>query len=149
MIETTAELIESLKAIEQKLLKEYDIVDHPVLIGDMYEGLSKHWQDLNVDKNETAWGGEPGADLLTHYLKPETLLLYTHKKNKLAADWTRIPNEQGILKTYEKFWKEEPTDPMGYAPPLLLYADLLQTHDPRCLDTANIIYEKYLKNEFA
>lgn len=130
----------------------YGEILRPALFLQAYHFFDKkklaHWQDLNFDKNEMAWGGEPGADLLTHYLKPETLLLYTPKKNTLAADWTLIPNEQGVLTTYEKFWKDEPTDPMGYAPPLLLYADLLLTHDPRCLDTANIIYENYLKNEF-
>jgi hypothetical protein len=29
-----------------------------------------------------------------------------------------------------------------------VYADLLLTNDPRCLETAGMIYDKYLKNEF-
>lgn len=34
------------------------------------------------------------------------------------------------------------------APAILVYADLIITDDPRCIETAQMIYEKYLKHEF-
>ncbi len=43
MIETVAELLEALKEKEVAKLLEYDDIEHPVMIGDMYEGLT---QDL-------------------------------------------------------------------------------------------------------
>jgi len=41
MIKTVSDLLLSLKSREQELLKQYDIVKHPGIIGDMYEGLTK------------------------------------------------------------------------------------------------------------
>jgi len=40
MIKTIADLLEEIKAKGTELIKKYEIVDHPVLIGDMYEGLT-------------------------------------------------------------------------------------------------------------
>ena len=34
-----------------------------------------HWQDLPIKTGVAFWGGEPGGNLLTHYLKPEILTL--------------------------------------------------------------------------
>jgi len=41
MINTISDLLLAFKNKEQKLLKKYDIVKHPGLIGNMYEGLTK------------------------------------------------------------------------------------------------------------
>lgn len=41
MINTISDLLNALKNKEQELLKDYDIVKHPGIIGDMYEGLTK------------------------------------------------------------------------------------------------------------
>ena len=41
MLNTISDLLNALKNKEQELLKEYDIVKHPGIIGDMYEGLTK------------------------------------------------------------------------------------------------------------
>jgi hypothetical protein len=41
MIKTVSDFLEELKAKGLELIKKYEIIDHPVLIGDMYEGLTK------------------------------------------------------------------------------------------------------------
>lgn len=41
MISTVSDLLLTLKDREQELLKQYDIVKHPGIIGNMYEGLTK------------------------------------------------------------------------------------------------------------
>ena len=43
MIRTVSDFLEELKTKSVELIKKYEVVDHPVLIGDMYEGLT---QDL-------------------------------------------------------------------------------------------------------
>ena len=54
MINTVSDLLENLKIKEQELLKRYNIVKHPGIIGDMYEGLTKNilnksiFQGLNL-----------------------------------------------------------------------------------------------------
>lgn len=98
---------------------------------------------------KTVWGGEPAADLLTNYLKPQVLTIYTTaKKNQLMLEWKLLPAADGNIRLYEKFWKDEQFDQHPYAPELLVYADLLLTGDPRCLETAEMIYDKHLKYEF-
>jgi hypothetical protein len=43
MIRTVSDFLSELKSKGTELIKKYEIIDHPVLIGDMYEGLT---QDL-------------------------------------------------------------------------------------------------------
>ena len=42
MIKTLSEFLLELKKNEERLLQKYSVIKHPGLIGDMYEGLSKH-----------------------------------------------------------------------------------------------------------
>jgi hypothetical protein len=77
--------------------------------------------------------------------------------------WRLIPDAHGNVEIYERFWNgntvQEKMKPpykiqtgqnsnIPLAHPLLVYADLVLTNDPRCLETAEMIYLKYLKNEF-
>jgi hypothetical protein len=41
MIKTVSDFLAELKSKGTELIKKYEIVDHPVLIGDMYEGLTQ------------------------------------------------------------------------------------------------------------
>jgi hypothetical protein len=41
MINNVADLLSGIKEKEIELIKKYEIINHPVLIGDMYEGLTK------------------------------------------------------------------------------------------------------------
>jgi hypothetical protein len=45
MIRTVSDFLEELKKRGQELIKKYHIVNHPVLIGDMYEGLTQQILD--------------------------------------------------------------------------------------------------------
>ncbi len=151
-INKTTYKLQNKKALLERWITAYGETLRPTLFLEAYNFWDKNkfrdWQNLAFEKGETVWGGEPGGDLLTNYLQPEILTLYTREKSKLVTKWTIIPNEEGVLKVYQKFWKDEILDQYPYAPPLLVYADLLLTNDPRCLETANMIYDKHLKHEF-
>ena len=41
MITTVADLLEKIKGEEERLLEKYSIVKNPLMIGNMYEGLTK------------------------------------------------------------------------------------------------------------
>lgn len=108
-----------------------------------------HWNELVFPEQITAvWGGEPAAAALTHYLNPQELILYTHNKNALLLSWRLMPNEDGELHIYERFWYEPEHQQEAFAPMLLVYADLISTDEPRCVETANMLYDKFLKDEF-
>lgn len=112
----------------------------------------RDWQMLDLHQGESAWGGEAAAELMTNYLKPARLTLYTNEPRTLMKNWVLIPQDditQGDILFYNKFWKDGlPQYNLNMAPPLLVYADLVTTDDPRCQETAGMIYEKYLRNEF-
>lgn len=107
-----------------------------------------NWQALALKPTESKWGGEPAGELLTNYLAPAHLTVYTKQKTELITKWTLIPDKGGNVHFYEKFWKDDKYDKEPFAPPLLVYADLMLTNDPRCQETAKMIYNKYLKNGF-
>jgi hypothetical protein len=124
----------------------------PALLVGTYRFWDKNkfqeWQNLPLNAGEGVWGGEPAADMLTNYLVPANLTLYTNQKTEVARKWTLIPDDQGNVQLYKKFWTDTQFDKEKYAPPLLVYVDLLLTNDPRCEETAAMIYDKYLKHEF-
>lgn len=106
------------------------------------------WKQLPFDIQLHRWGGEPAGDILTNYLQPQQLLIYTTDKMDIVRKWKLMPYGDGI-RFYKKFWKDDHLNKATtIAPVLLIYADLLLTDDPRCLETADKIYDQYLKNDF-
>lgn len=104
----------------------------------------KDWREMNLPTEKTRWGGEPGADLLTNYLRPEKFTLFTDLKRTDFIKATRLmPDQKGEIEVYETFWKKG-NEKERCAPPLLVYADLIINGDKRSLETAQMIYEKHL-----
>lgn len=105
----------------------------------------RDWRDIELDLTQTRWGGEPGGEILTNYLRPEELTLYTSEtRNELMKNYKLIPDESGEIKAYRKFWPRQPENVVT-VPPLLVYADLVNTQDKRCLETALKLYDQYIR----
>ncbi len=109
------------------------------------------WVDVGIEEFGAVWGGELAADKLTHYIQPKEMTVYLPKerlKEFVNGVWLRragnAPNaEEGIVRIFDMFWTPdnqwtETTDP------ILTYADLTSTGDPRNLETAKFVYEKYI-----
>ncbi|MCS6973975.1 MAG: type IV toxin-antitoxin system AbiEi family antitoxin [Cyclobacteriaceae bacterium] len=104
-----------------------------------------NWKKIQLNKESACWGGEPAADLLTNYLHPEKFILYTTETyEQLIKNYKLIPDEKGKVCAYQKFWNSGEVIPLA-APPLITYADLVHSENPRCIETAHKIYEQYLK----
>ncbi|MDZ7773065.1 MAG: type IV toxin-antitoxin system AbiEi family antitoxin [Balneolaceae bacterium] len=103
------------------------------------------WNDLNLDYRDS-WGGEPGAELLTHNLKPAELYLYTVKtKAELMVQYQLKPDLEGKVKVYRSYWNVGTDLDQGtVAPPLVIYTDLMTTGEPRNVKVANEIHEEFL-----
>jgi len=108
------------------------------------------WRNLDVTQYGAQWGAEVAADKLTGHLRPHAFTLYFHEENrqknltKLVVDHKLRPDTQGDIETLDAFWDFEDEKPMlETVPPLLVYADLIATLDPRNLETAKLIYEQY------
>lgn len=102
-----------------------------------------------IDKVKGAvLGGEPAAEILTNHLQPAVFTVYTPlTANATMREWKLIPDPTGNVRLYRKFWNNPEWDDQHIAPPLLVYADLMVTADPRNLETAGLIHHKYLENE--
>jgi hypothetical protein len=108
-----------------------------------------NWRKFRVEGHDIFWGGEPGGDLLTNNLNPASLTIYTTRnKGDIMKLIKAIPDAEGNIKVYQKFWNHPLQLENTTAPPLLIYVDLMLTGDPRCQEIAKQIFDKYLKNEF-
>ena|ERR1043166_3489454 len=69
-------------------------------------------------------------------------------RNNHALDFVFIyrlvPDQNGNVQVYKKFWKRDEAN-YDLVPPELIYADLLNTGDPRNIETAQKISDKLLK----
>lgn len=99
------------------------------------------------------WGGESAASRYDHYLMPGEAMIYLDK-GKLEAflrkarlrklDTVYNQTELKVL-VLEKFWNTAINSiSQELAPPLLVYADLVETATPRNLEAAERIRERYL-----
>lgn len=110
------------------------------------------WRGLDARQYHAYWGGETAAEKLTGYLKAVHVTLYLHGKpdHLILANRLR-PDSNGEIEILEAFWQTDERDglsglslPDDVAPPLVVYADLLATTDPRNIETAKLIRDRYL-----
>jgi hypothetical protein len=107
------------------------------------------WKRVNIAKYSAQWGAEVAAEKLTAYLRPQELTIYLHNEQgnlaKLVAEHKLRADLKGDIEILDAFWdfKDEQLMPET-VPPLLAYADLIATLDPRNLEAAKIIYERHL-----
>jgi hypothetical protein len=92
------------------------------------------------------WGGETAAALLTDYLKPQKATIYLRGNIVSLVQDARLAKanriEEANVEVLTPFWKID--EPGNTVCPLIVYADLIATGNPRNLETADIIYEQFV-----
>ena len=108
------------------------------------------WERARIPPQRAVWGGEVAADRLTGRLKParQTLYVWGAPDQIILANRLR-PDDRGDVEILEAFW--EPAEdgeaaPADVAPPLLVYADLMATGDPRNVEVARLVREGHLRD---
>jgi hypothetical protein len=123
----------------------------PKLLLGRFRGEQYWWKEVQLDAAVAQWGGEVAAAKLTGYLKPGTVTLYTDKKqmadlvisNRLKKD------PKGDVEILERFWQHGfDFGESDTVHPFLIYADLVALGDQRTMETARMIYEKYIEGYF-
>lgn len=139
------------KDLLDKWMTAYAQVLKPTLEMDSFRFLKTedlaNWKNLLLKNGKSWWGGEPAGEELTNYLKPEILTIYTlENHNELIKQYRLVPDPKGNVKVFAKFWKY---DEVNYkvVPPLLVYTDLMNTGDRRCMETAERIYNEFLQDK--
>jgi len=146
-IKNKRRLINKEELFERWVTRYPEILKPGLLLG-RFTGIDERKELEKLKPKNAQWGGEPAAARKTGYLKPEILTIYINKnklddivlKNRLKKD------PEGNIEIYERFWKVAQNEKKDTVPPLLIYTDLLAEEDERTIETANIIYEKYLRH---
>ena len=104
------------------------------------------WKKLDAVKYKVLLGAEPAAAIATRYLRPGVVTLYAQETPaRLMADYRLRKAEEGNIELRRRFWPfDHKWEYPALTPPVLIYADLLATGDARCIETAQIIYDRYL-----
>ena len=113
------------------------------------------WAKWKLDPQQARWGGEPAADLMVRYLRPGVLTIYADKLPARMMVEQRLTvagllATERVVEVRKPFWGRMLRNDgrPDTVPPALVYADLLATGDGRCIETAQMIYDKYLARLF-
>ena len=98
----------------------------------------------------------PLPEKLTGYLQPHARTIYLHKDQgqrnltRMVAERKLRADLQGDIEILDALWDFKDEKPMPETvQPLLAYADLIATLDPRNLEAANLIHERYIATKGA
>lgn len=108
----------------------------------------QNWRRLPLEPRTTAWSGEPGGHLMTGQLKPTQLTLYSLlNRDDLGRQYNLVRDPKGYIKVYRKFWNYDKHRNAHIAPPLLVYADLVNSGNIANIAAANHIFDDVLSKE--
>ncbi|HYN53702.1 MAG TPA: type IV toxin-antitoxin system AbiEi family antitoxin [Methylotenera sp.] len=144
------------KKLIQEWVTNYPIKLRPKLNPKRFKANNLDWwKNLDVKNYNAQWGGEVAADKLTNYLKPNFFILYLHgkdmKKNmsKLIVDNRLVPDPNGDIEILEAYWDFDDAEFLPETvPALLVYADLVASNDPRNLEVAKMVHDRFIPYEY-
>ncbi|GAG69268.1 unnamed protein product, partial [marine sediment metagenome] len=140
-----------------KLIKKEDLLNRwvinypeklrPKLVLGHFRGPNGWWKQKTLNPIYAQWGGEVAAAKLMKYLKPQVITIYTtlQQLNPLLIENRLKKDPEGDIEILNRFWI--PLEMWQYEDmvhPILIYADLMATGNKRNIETARMIYEKYL-----
>ena len=140
------------KALFERWVQEFETRLKPDLVLGKFKFAKaedfNNWKHLKINAPHSQWGGEPGGDLLTNFLRPEVLTIYTEEnKTGVMKQLKLLPDPSGNVILCSKFWSNNTNAP--YVPEILVYADLISHGDSRNLEVAQRIYGQYLQDRFS
>jgi hypothetical protein len=119
----------------------------PKLLIGRYVALEVDWWKQALPHNFNAYrGGEVAAARLTSYLRPEQVIIYVRERAaQLQLAYKLRKDPDGNIELLKAFWDiENDRTEKALVPPVLIYADLLATGDPRNIETAHLLYDQEL-----
>lgn len=113
------------------------------------------WKKWDLAADGCRWGGEPAARQLVDHLVPGVLTIYADRLPiRLVVDRrlkTALGAREAVVEIRRPFWGAPLVADVprpDVVPTPLVYADLLAVGDARCIETAQLVYEKYLARLF-
>lgn len=140
--------LERKEELLRRWVTEYAERLRPKLLLGRFSPVEQFWRGTGGPTHLLS--GEGAAALLTGHLKPTMQTFYLKNELKDFAISNRLRKDpQGTVECLKAFWRfDYPWEHAHMAPPLIIYADLLASGDPRNLETAEIIHERFLAPHF-
>ena len=118
-------------------------------IGRYHSKLTDWWKQIDITKYHAQWGGEVAAVKTSKLLHSQKQTVYidmnTININRLKLDAKLVEDENGDVELIERFWKlPEINSQPEIVSPLLIYADLIESNDPRNYEVAVSILKEVL-----
>lgn len=139
------EMVRNRRELLERWVRAYGERLRPkTLLDRLHPRNPRYWQQALHDET-VAHGGETAVAKLLGELVPAVGTLYVAgwpKGTVLGLGLTADP--QGTVEVREMFWHDPGLLAGDCVPPLLIYADLLATDNPRNLEAAEQVYAKYL-----
>lgn len=143
------------RILERKRLVDEWVTNYPIKLRQKLNPKRFHatdpnwWKNVDITKYGAQWGGEIAADKLTNNLRPSTATVYIRPENR-HQNITKLVTENklrgapdGEIEILETFWNFSKDNAiLDAVSPLLVYADLVATMDPRNFEIARKIYEQ-------
>nr|WP_225587568.1 type IV toxin-antitoxin system AbiEi family antitoxin [Methylomonas fluvii] len=140
------------KMLLERWLIAYPEQLRPKLETGRYRAIDPNWwQTADLHNMQAYWGAEVAADRLTHYLKPQMITLYVMEERATQLKMTnRLRKDpDGDIEILKTFWDvQSEFNQADIVNPILVYADLIASGDPRNIETAQILYERELAEHF-
>jgi hypothetical protein len=139
--------LQDVERLVQQWVEGYARTLKPKLLLGRFAPTRKNWIPLDaVTPDKAMIGGEWAAAELTGYLKPQTATFYLHGDLKEFVIANRLQKDpDGPVECLRHFWNfEYPWNHPGFAPPLLIYADLLAIGDKRTIETGRILHDRLI-----
>lgn len=141
-------VLERVEELLRRWVLEYAERLRPKLLLGRFSPVEQAWRSTGGPNHFL--GGEAAAALLTGHLKPTVQTFYLKGELNEFAIANRLKKDpQGAVECLNAFWRfEYPWEHGHMAPPLIIYADLLASGDPRNIETAEIIHERFLASYY-
>ena len=145
---------------------------HNYLLGKFVAQDPNWWKHINIQTYEGYWGGETAAAIYTKHLRPQVATVYVPKENlsrlirdaRLSKAANHGQDKGELVYLYSPFWSTAARENLGddllketpahwsvnvenaddLVNPIIVYADLIATGDPRNLETAKLLRDEYI-----
>jgi hypothetical protein len=101
------------------------------------------WNTIRPKMYEYMLGGEAAAGKLTQHLRPGTITVYGARvEPRFLVDHKLRKDADGEVEILKRFWHFDEEGELAPVP--LIYADLIQKNDARCLEAAQILHDRFI-----
>lgn len=114
-----------------------------LVLGRYHAPTLEWWNTIHPRAYQYTLGGEAAAGRLTKHLRPGTITVYGAKiEPRFLVDQQLRKDANGEVEILKRFWHFDAQEELAPLP--LIYADLIQTNDARCIEAAQILHDRFI-----